>query len=101
MKTLVRSRCAMRDRPKSWQSPPKRWFLTSCGRKKIQTNNIQRNLIGSVSEARVIDVVLHLSCAQGRVLRQEARTRYAAEFDGVESEADRFNQYLVGRRHRV
>ena len=58
------------------------------------------DLIGSVSEARVIDNVLHLICAQGRVVRQEARTRYAAEVDGIESEADRFNQYLVGRRHR-
>ena len=33
-------------------------------------------LIGSVSEARVIDVVLHLIHAQGRVVRQEARTRF-------------------------
>ena len=32
-------------------------------------------LIGSVSEARVIDVVLHLIRAKGRVVRQEARTR--------------------------
>ena len=32
-------------------------------------------LIGSVSEARVTDVVLHLIRAQGRVVRQEARTR--------------------------
>ena len=38
-------------------------------------NTIQRNLMGSVSEARVIDVVLHLIRAQGRVVRQEARTR--------------------------
>ena len=32
-------------------------------------------LIGSVSEARIIDVGLHLIRAQGRVARQEARTR--------------------------
>ena len=32
-------------------------------------------LIGSVSEARIIDAVLHLIRAQGRVVRQEARTR--------------------------
>ena len=32
-------------------------------------------LIGSVSEARVTDVVLRLIRAQGRVVRQEARTR--------------------------
>ena len=52
-------------------------------------------MIGSVSEARVTDVVLHLMCAQGRVVRQEARTRYTVEVDGIESEADRFNQYSV------
>ena len=33
-------------------------------------------LIGSVSEARVIDVVLHLMHTQGRVVRQEARSRF-------------------------
>ena len=32
-------------------------------------------VIGSVSEARVTDVVLHLIRAQGRLVRQEARTR--------------------------
>ena len=44
---------------------------------------------------------LALICAQGRVVRQEARTRYGAEVDGIESEADRFNQYQVERHHRV
>ena len=52
-------------------------------------------MIGSVSDARVIDVVLHLMCAQGRVVRQEARTRYTVEVDDIECEADRFNQYSV------
>ena len=47
-------------------------------------------LIGSVGEARVIDVVLHLIRAQGRV---KPAHDHAAKFDGVESEADRFNQF--------
>ena len=64
---------------------------------KLGTSGIvsSHGMIGSVSEARVIDVVLHLMCAQGRVVRQEARTRYTVEVDGIESEADRSNQYSV------
>ena len=58
------------------------------------TNNIQRNLIGNVSEARERDVVVHLLCT-GLCGEARARTQYAVEFDGVESEADRFNQCLA------
>ena len=43
--------------------------------KKNPNKLIQRKLIGSVSEARVINAVLHLIRARGRVVRQEARTR--------------------------
>ena len=44
---------------------------------EIGTSGIvsSQGLIGSFCEARVIDVVLHLIRAQGRVVRQEARTR--------------------------
>ena len=46
--------------------------------------------------------VLRLICAQGRVVRREARTPIMLpEFDGVESEADLFNQLLVGHHHGV
>eukprot|EP00450_Noctiluca_scintillans_P039371 CAMPEP_0194478644 /NCGR_PEP_ID=MMETSP0253-20130528/2020_1 /TAXON_ID=2966 /ORGANISM="Noctiluca scintillans" /LENGTH=79 /DNA_ID=CAMNT_0039317759 /DNA_START=591 /DNA_END=830 /DNA_ORIENTATION=- len=59
-------------------------------------------LIGGVSEARAVDVVLRLIRAQGRVVRREARTpTILPEFDGVESEADMFNQLLVGHHHGV
>ena len=40
-----------------------------------------------VSQARVVEVILYPICAQGRVVRQEARTRYTFEVDGIESEA--------------
>ena len=46
--------------------------------------------IGSLTDARAGDVILRLIRAQGRVVRQEARTRSSCEYDGVESEADMF-----------
>ena len=38
--------------------------------KEKYNKHVQRNLIGSVSEAREVDAVLHLIRAQGRVVRQ-------------------------------
>ena len=59
-------------------------------------------LIGGVSEARAVDVVLRLIRAQGRVVRREARTPIMLpEFDGVESEGEMLNQLLVGHYHGV
>ena len=45
--------------------------------------------IGSLIDARAADVILRLICAQGRVVRLEARTRSSCEYDGVESEVDK------------
>ena len=50
--------------------------------------------IGSVSEAREVNVVLRLIRAQGRVVRREARTRSCCQIRGVEKEADMFDRYL-------
>ena len=47
-------------------------------------------LIGSINEDHVIDLVLHLIRAQGRVARHDARHDHAVKVDGVESEADMF-----------
>ena len=46
--------------------------------------------IGSLIDARAVDVILRLIRAQSRVVRLEARTRSSCEYDGVESEADMF-----------
>ena len=66
-------------------------FPRSCGRKKIHKQHPAQ----FVSQARVVDVILYLICAQGRVARQKARTRHTVEVDGIGSEADRFNWYSV------
>ena len=84
VKTLVRPRSAVdANLGRAFQ----RWFFDILGRKKHETNNIKHNLMGSVSEARVIDVCL---CAR-LCGKAGSRTRNAAEFHGVGSEADSFN----------
>ena len=61
----------------------------------VRFRNVSRHaLIGSVSEAREVNVVLRLIRAQGRVVRREARTRSCCQIRGVESEADMFDRYL-------
>ena len=54
---------------------------------------IPSHMCGQLRYESVIDVILHLIRAQGRVVKQKPAHDHAAMFDGVENEADRFNQF--------
>ena len=55
----------------------------------------------SINEARAVDVVLRLIRAQSRVVRREARTRSCCRVRWCRTEADMFDQRLVGYHHGV